>query len=120
MGFASKIIKRYQEFINYKIDYNNILTIMNMNFLPQELESMITDYKNQMEHKEKYQKCMIELKNLNRDAIYQYNKYKFNNMNIFKPINSINGVLFVHNRIENKLIITEYTTRITIRPRNYY
>ena len=41
-----------------------------MNFLPKELEDIIVDYKIQMEHKEKYSKCMKEINNIEYD-IYE-------------------------------------------------
>ena len=95
-----------------------ILTLI-MDFLPQELENIIINYKHQLEHKETYQRCMNELLNMKRYTKYHYDVYRYNNMLFIPPINSINGVLYVHNGITNHMIFTEYTTRITIRSTYY-
>ena len=40
-----------------------------MNFLPKELEDIIVDYKIQLEHKEKYSKCMKEIETIEYNII---------------------------------------------------
>ncbi len=46
-----------------------------LQFLPKELEDIIIDYKNGLEHQEKYKKCMNELSKINNHQLKNYTQY---------------------------------------------
>ena len=88
---------------------------MDLDYLPQDLKNIVIDYKNQIEHQEKYSKCMNELLSLQRQIFYSHYFYRSSDLSFVSSINLVNSVLYIHDGVSNRMIFTEYTNKVMVR-----